>query len=132
MRTPDGARAHAHHVLIVDDDASIRTVMADLLLDTGYTVEVARDIPSAVRALDRAPLAVCLVLLDVMLPSGDGLDVLSHLRATSKRIPVVALSASDERLAAAKRAGATATLSKPFELDQLLNVVARWCTDSPL
>ena len=132
MRTPDGARAHAHHVLLVEDDVSIREVMADLLLDTGYTVEIARDIPSAVRALDREPAAVCLVLLDVMLPRGEGLDVFNHLRASGKRIPVVALSASDERLMAAKQAGATATLSKPFELDQLLDLVARWCTDSPL
>ena len=126
-RGTNRAAPHVHHVLVVEDDPGIRALVADVLLDEGYTVEVAHDVPSALRALDRAPARVCLVLLDVMLPGGDGVAVLAHQRAAGRRTPVVALSASAERLAAARRAGATGTIGKPFELEQLVGAVARCC-----
>ena len=57
MSGADGSTPHLHHVLIVEDDAAIRAVMGDVLLDEGYTVELARDVPSAIRVLDREPAA---------------------------------------------------------------------------
>jgi CheY-like chemotaxis protein len=56
----------------------------------------------------------------------DGLGVLHYLAAGGSRLPVVAMSADHERLVGAVAAGADATLTKPFELDSLLGVVARW------
>jgi CheY-like chemotaxis protein len=102
--------------------------MADLLLDEGCSVEVARDIPSAIRALKRAPADVCLILLDMMLPKGSGLDVVAHLQTTGRSTPVVALSAAPDRLLAAQRAGVSATIPKPFELEQIIDAVVHYCT----
>ena len=94
----------------------------------------ARDGGEAIRALEenRPPAGhLCVVLLDMMLPSVDGMSVLHHLAALGAYVPVVAMSASREHLLQAAAAGAQVTVAKPFDLDSLLAVVARNCTSGP-
>jgi len=117
-------------VLVVEDEPAIRDFLADALRLEGYQVLGAEDGLQAVEMLDRQILPSdqpCAVLLDMMLPRVDGLDVLQHLDERGCQVPVVAMSASREHLAAAQAAGADAVLTKPFDLDHLLDVVVRFC-----
>ncbi len=105
--------------------------MSDLLRAEGYAVLEARDGAEAIQLLDRhrADAELCLILLDMNLPRVDGLGVLRHLAKARLHVPVVAISAAEANLAAARVHGVQMTLAKPFDLDQLLAVVARNCRD---
>jgi len=117
----------ASTVLVVEDDATIREMVADFLRLEGFTVEEAADGADAIQALETnrpPPEHYCGVLLDLMLPRVSGLEVLKHLRTSlGGYVPVVAMSASK----VAADAGAVATLPKPFEIDSLLAVLTRHC-----
>jgi CheY-like chemotaxis protein len=128
---PSSAVATAHTILLVEDDSPIRSVVAELLDAEGYSVLEAGDGAQAIHLLDRHRRdgGLCLVLLDMNLPRVDGVGVLRHLAATGAHVPVVAISATEANLGAARRQGVQATLSKPFDLDHLLAVVAHTCRD---
>ena len=121
---------HPHTVLVVEDEPAVREMVADFLRDEGYRVEEARDGAEAIRTLDQHCQRadhLCAVLLDMMLPRVDGVGVLHHLASVGARVPVVAMSASREHLAAARAAGAQMVVPKPFDLDRLLSVVTSNC-----
>lgn len=110
-------------ILVVDDEAPIRNLVVALLEDDGYIVEAAPAAPDVLERLtDRLP---DLILLDVMMPGMDGLELLALLRADPRcsSIPVVIMSAAYTRKDAV--AGADDLLPKPFDLDDLLATVAR-------
>jgi CheY-like chemotaxis protein len=118
-------------VLIVDDDRSIRDFLNMALEQEGYTVVEAADGAQAVQLLEQhqpPPAQLCLVLLDMMLPNGDGVDVLHHLASLGAYVPVVAMSASSAHLNAALKVGAQATLPKPFDFERLIDTVQRNCS----
>jgi two-component system, OmpR family, response regulator RegX3 len=106
-------------ILLVEDEASISEPLADALERTGFDVAVAA---SAADGLDvfraRRP---DLVLLDVMLPDGDGKDVLREIRASS-RIPVVMLTARGEEMdrVVGLELGADDYVTKPFSAAELI------------
>ena len=110
-------------VLVVDDDAAIRTVVAAALKREGYRVTTAASIAELHRAID-AGLPDVLVS-DVVLPDGNGLDVVASLTADYPHLPVIVFSAQNT-LATAVRAtevGAFDYLPKPFDLDLLAHAV---------
>ncbi|MGK6355213.1 nitrogen regulation protein NR(I) [Sphingomonas sp. DT-207] len=110
-------------VLIVDDDAAIRTVVAAALKREGHRVATAASIAELRRAID-AGLPDVLVT-DVVLPDGNGLDVVASLTADHPHLPVIVFSAQNT-LATAVRAtevGAFDYLPKPFDLDVLAHAV---------
>jgi CheY-like chemotaxis protein len=111
-------------VLVIEDDLPTREVIQALLQDEGYLVETA--VGGAALARIQAG-GICLVLLDMRLPSEYGGGIIPQVAALAQGPPVVAMSASREFLADAQAAGAQATLAKPFGLDELLNLVARHC-----
>ena len=124
------AASGSNTILVVEDEPSLRELVADILREEGYQVEEARDGAQALDALARqgAPNdSVCAVVLDMMLPRVDGVSVLRQLQARGPRVPVVAMSASREHLAAAVTAGARGTVPKPFDIDDFLDVVNRSC-----
>jgi two-component system response regulator MprA len=107
-------------VLIVDDDAGVRRMLARTLEAEGYGVTVAADGGSALVEIERA--APDLVLLDVTMPGLDGLGVTRRLRGKGDALPVLLLTARD---AVADRvtgldSGADDYLVKPFSTDELL------------
>jgi two-component system response regulator MprA len=109
----------AHRILVVDDDARLAASLRRALSYEGHAVEVATDGPSAlVAARDRPP---DLVVLDVMLPGIDGVEVCRRLRAGSD-LPILMLTARDaisDRVAGLD-AGADDYLVKPFAYEELL------------
>jgi two-component system response regulator MtrA len=106
-------------ILIVEDDPSIREVTAIGLRNAGFTVETASDGREGLERFEREPFD--LVLLDVMLPRMDGLEVARAIRGTST-IPVVMLTARADTLdvVVGLEAGADDYVRKPFEVPELV------------
>ena len=117
----------ALEILIVDDEADIRDLVAGVLEDEGYTARTAADSDAALSALDdRRP---SLVLLDVWLQGSrlDGLDLLEEIKRRDPTLPVLMISGHGnlDTAVAAIRRGATDFIEKPFEAEQLLLLVGR-------
>jgi len=107
-------------VLVVDDEPAVREVLARILEVEGFDVALAGDGRAAVRAQAQAPADA--VVLDVLMPGLDGLEVCRRLRDTGDRTPVLMLTARDgvgDRVAGLE-AGADDYLPKPFALEELL------------
>ncbi len=107
-------------VLVVDDEPAVREVLARILEVEGFEVALAGDGRAAVRVQASRPADA--VLLDVLMPGLDGLEVCRRLRDTGDRTPVLMLTARDgvgDRVAGLE-AGADDYLPKPFALEELL------------
>ncbi len=111
-------------ILVADDDPHIRRLVAEILHDEGYPVLTAADGQQALVLIrTRAP---ALVLLDLQMPLLSGWEVLDRLRAEGIHVPVVFMTAAYRARAEAQRHEADGFLAKPFEVDELLAVVARY------
>ncbi len=110
----------AVNILVVDDDRAVRDSLRRSLMFNGYAVETAHDGQDALEKIEAArPDAV---VLDVMMPRVDGLEVCRRLRSTGDDLPVLMLTARDsvsERVAGLD-VGADDYLPKPFALEELL------------
>jgi len=107
-----------YKILVVEDDAQISRVLELELKHEGYEVETARD---GLAGLERALKEPDLVILDLMLPRLDGMEVAARLRAKSN-VPIIMLTAKDrvpDRIAGLD-AGADDYLTKPFSIEELL------------
>lgn len=115
-------------ILIVDDEPSVRALIRDTLELEDHEVLEAVDGPSALTALQDAPLPDC-VVLDIMMPGISGLDVLTELRreTATKELPVILLTAmsDDATTWAGWSAGANVFLPKPFDPGALLDWIDR-------
>jgi DNA-binding NtrC family response regulator len=112
-------------VLVVDDEESVRTFLAELLGSAGYQVRCASSGAQALEMLEGGSFDA--VLLDVVMPEMSGLEVLRHYRGKGGTAPVIVLSAlagADDAVRALKM-GASDYLSKPFGNDELEDVLAR-------
>jgi two-component system response regulator MprA len=110
----------AERILVVEDEARIASFLRRGLTLEGYEVETAYDGEEALyRVRERAP---DLVILDIMLPRLDGLEVCRRLRTFTTTLPVLMLTARDavpDRVAGLD-SGADDYMMKPFSLDELL------------
>ena len=107
-------------VLIVEDDQLIRDVLDEHFSSEGYETDLARTILEAQARIAANPPSI--IVLDLMLPGPSGWDFLRERQTDSAlaQIPVVVISAAPQnRILEAKELGATAFLSKPFDLDAL-------------
>lgn len=107
-------------ILVVDDEPAVRTAVRRGLILAGYDVEMAADGDEALAAFSGAPPDA--VVLDVLMPGTDGLEVCRRLRAVGDRTPVLMLTARDavsDRVTGLD-AGADDYLVKPFALEELL------------
>lgn len=113
----------ASHLLVVDDDTRIRTLLQQFLTENGYRVTVAGTAAEARRKLDS--LSFDLIILDVMMPGESGVELTKSLRE-EKDVPILmltALSETDSRIAGLE-AGADDYLPKPFDPRELLLRIA--------
>lgn len=113
---------HAH-LLVVDDEPSILTTLQKALTLEGYVVDVAGGVKVADEKLKKR--SYDLYLFDVMLPDGDGLELLSRLRTAKSEVPVIMMSghATIDTAVKATRLGALNFLEKPINTDALLIAV---------
>ncbi len=108
-----------HHILVVDDDHKITRMLERTLTSEGYRVTISHDGPGALRRAGEVQPDI--VILDVMLPGMDGVEVCRRLRASSQ-IPVLMLTARDEieDRVQGLDSGADDYLVKPFATAELL------------
>ena len=113
-------------ILAVDDSASMRQVVSFALCAAGYQVVEASDGTEAVAKLS---VPVHMVITDLNMPRMDGIDLIKHIRTKSghKHIPILMLTTESQpaKKEAAKAAGATCWMVKPFRPEQLIAVVSR-------
>jgi two-component system, chemotaxis family, chemotaxis protein CheY len=113
-------------VLVVDDDPDILEALSEILEAEGFEIRRARN---GKEALDRLePDAPQLILLDLMMPVMDGWEFAQRMRQRPPeiaRIPIIVLSADRNVGSKAAELGAVGHLAKPFELNDLLELVRR-------
>lgn len=122
---PQGAGL-APSVLLVEDDSSLRGVLAVCLRIAGFQVDTAADESSALRQFARrTPSAV---ISDLILPEGEGIDAVRRMRAAAPDVPIVAISGggmfpASHLLGVARSLGASAALVKPFKPARLVELL---------
>jgi two-component system response regulator PilR (NtrC family) len=110
-------------ILVVDDEPSMREMLGIMLRKEGYDVLLAESRAMAAAVLGRGP--VNMVITDVKLPDGDGIEILRHVKAASAETVVIVMTAfgSTQTAVAALKLGAQDYLIKPFDIDELKIVV---------
>ena len=114
-------------ILIIDDNADIRSIINDLIVEAGYKTRLAANYNQALNEIDKKLPDVAII--DVKLDKGDndGLELLSHIKTKDKNIPVIIITghANVEMAIKALKAGAFEFIEKPFNQERLLNFVNR-------
>jgi CheY-like chemotaxis protein len=110
-------------ILVVDDNATIRQTVSDLLELEGYAVVTAANGAEALRTIARAHPAV--VVLDIRMPILDGPGLAKVLQDRAMGVPLVVMSADPEARRAAAEIGAEACITKPFDVEDLLAALER-------
>lgn len=109
------------HILVVDDEAPIRELLASYFEKQGYQVSTAATAAEALRLTEGAGFD--LIILDVVLTDADGLEVLGTLKQSHPALPVIIMTGigfDDALLKEARRKGASSYVSKTLPLNKLL------------
>lgn len=115
------------YVLVVDDDPAIRGLVADALRDEGYSVDMAAHGREALEAMRvRRPVTI---VLDLMMPVMDGFSFMQAcaLEQLCNDVPIVVISAVTDALQRVREVPVHACVAKPFDLEDLIRTVARFC-----
>ncbi len=113
-------------ILVIDDDPMIRSLVQSMLEVEGYNISLAEDGLHGIKLLDSEIKSneLTLIILDVIMPGMNGLDVLTRLKLNAKtqNIPVLMLTGEDkaEDIMAGYSVGADYYITKPFTRQQLL------------
>ena len=117
----------AIEILIVDDNADIRNILNDLILEAGYKTRIAANYNQALSEIDKKMPDVA--ILDVKLDKGDndGIELLTHIKSKNKDVPVIIISghANIEMAISSLKHGAFEFVEKPFDQVRLLNFISR-------
>lgn len=113
------------NLLIVDDEASLRDFLSIVFEEEGWSVETAASLEEAHAAIQRREPDV--VLCDLMLPDGSGIDFIRDVKAASPSIPFVMITAHTSTRSAveALKAGAVDYIAKPFDIEELKIIVGK-------
>jgi two-component system response regulator PilR (NtrC family) len=125
--SPSSVVPSAFKVLVVDDEPGLRQMLTILLRRQGYEVVTVAGCAAAREAIDQSPQPFPLVLTDLAMPDGSGLDVLAHAkqRATTTEVIVITAHSTVENAIGAVRAGAYDFVRKPFDTGELIALVAK-------
>lgn len=111
-------------ILVIDDSASVLTLMEQLLTAAGHRVTTAPSGAQGIPLLASKPFD--LVITDMYMPERDGMEVMFQARRIAPAVPLIAMSSKPGTLnlfSVAKALGALSTLQKPFDGDQLMTAV---------
>jgi CheY-like chemotaxis protein len=115
-------------VLVVDDDADTRELLAEFLTTNGYAVAMAISGREALESVGR--LEPRAILMDLAMPQMNGAEAIRHIKSNQATayIPIILITAHafPEQLNVARAAGCDDVLIKPLDLKRLLDVLARW------
>ena len=117
----------AVEILIVDDNADIRNILNELIIDAGYKTRIAANYNQALAEIDKKMPDVA--ILDVKLDKGDndGIELLTHIKSKNKDVPVIIITghANIEMAVNSLKHGAFEFIEKPFDQTRLLNFIKR-------
>jgi len=116
-------------VHIVEDDDDIRFIVEYILIESGFKVTSSSNVKDFYHSIEEQ--IPDLILLDVMLPDGNGIDICRHLRAkeSTKDVNIIVMSAHAAEKAVLEEACSDDFISKPFDLDDLLKHVKKFLPD---
>ncbi len=108
-----------YKILLLEDDVSLIDGLTYTLEKNGYTIDVAQTVRKAYVLLERNTYSI--LLLDVTLPDGNGMDVCSFVRGQGNQVPIIFLTALDEEVNIIRGldSGADDYITKPFKLGEL-------------
>lgn len=120
------------HLLLIDDDDSLRTMLRLLLVHFGHTVVEARNGREGLMRF--AEPGIDLVITDIVMPDVEGLEVLMALRGRKPPVKIIAISgggrvSATDYLRIARQMGAAKVLAKPFSNEALLAAIAEVLAD---
>jgi len=115
-------------LLIIDDDEQFRAFMSEALSDKGYDVLTASNGNEGLKSI--ASDNPDLVITDIVMPEKEGVEVIMELQQSESSIPIIAMSGgnlgnADSYLKMAKKLGADAVISKPFQLNNLISEIEK-------
>ncbi|MEE8126685.1 MAG: response regulator [Nitrospirales bacterium] len=116
------------YILIIDDDPQVCSLLKQVFEDEGYTVQSALNGVEGINRYRDKPAE--LVILDILMPEKEGLETIVDLRREFPHVKIIAMSAGSERakinlLDLARRLGAQHTITKPFDLLAITDLVAK-------
>jgi CheY-like chemotaxis protein len=117
------------HILVIDDDPTIRSLVAGLLDARGHSFVQAVDGRAGVALFAKGGFD--LVVTDIVMPEQEGIETITSIRRTNRMVPILAISGSatiggsGDYLRAAAALGASATLQKPFTPEAFIAAVER-------
>jgi len=114
------------HILIIDDEESIRDLLQLFLNSKGFSTAVAANGRIGLQRFDEKPPD--LLITDLLMPDMDGMEVLIQMRKRCQKLPIIAMSGGMSNseinlLPMAARLGACRTLEKPIDLNELLQII---------
>ncbi|HVN87410.1 MAG TPA: response regulator [Candidatus Binatia bacterium] len=114
------------HILLIDDDEAVRSMLRRTLERTGHTVTEAAEGRAGLRALDAA--AIDLVITDILMPDMDGIETITALHRSRPQLKVIAMSGGgrlkpEGYLQVATVLGANRVLRKPFDPGELIAAI---------
>ncbi len=111
------------NVLVVDDDADLARTTALVLKRHGYNVSIAADGMAAIHQVEQQPFDIA--LMDIKMPGMDGVDAYKQIKTIQPDIAAIMMTgfSVEDRIQEALREGALAVLTKPLDLDRLLQLI---------
>ena len=115
------------HILVIDDESTSRAILREILEEAGHQISEAADGSEGIRAYEENRPDV--VIADLFMPPKGGLDVIRKLKSSSPNVKIIVISGVDARheletVSDAIRQGASRSLNKPVEPEELKLVVA--------
>jgi len=114
------------HILVVDDEEPICDLLSEFFQKRGFQVTTAGNAEKARQIVDETPIN--LIILDVLLPDGDGMDLLEVIKASHPSLPIIIMTGigfDEDLLREAQTKGASGFVSKTLPVEQLLMEVNR-------
>jgi DNA-binding response OmpR family regulator len=114
-------------ILVVDDDAGLRSVLTHLFTQSGYEVRTADDGDDVLRCMEESLPDV--LLIDIFMPTQEGIETIRQVHQAFPQVPIIAISGGtgyqgpDVALTAARDFGVRYTFTKPFDTKELLAAV---------
>ena len=114
-------------ILIIDDNTEIRTILEEILIDTGYRTRIAANYDQALTEIDKKLPDVAIIDVKLDKSDNDGIELLNHIKNKNKDIPVIIISghANIEMAIKSLKSGAFEFIQKPFDKERLVNFVNR-------
>jgi len=114
-------------ILIIDDNSEIRTILQEIISDSGYTTRLAANYNQALSEIDKKLPDVAIIDVKLDKSDNDGIELLNHIKNKNKDIPVIIISghANIEMAVKSLKSGAFEFIQKPFDKNRVINFVKR-------